>query len=159
MAKGKFNGQTKNATDTSTVALLDLSKMADTDKVTIVSESRADKTIIGIEKTPVVFDKDGKAEVTVKEAKYFLSIDGFELDEVEVEMSSDTENGGEGGADKSETPKNEQNAGGENASTGNEPPAGGDDSEKSEESKDDSENASNPDIEKTGAKKNAKGNK
>ena len=126
MAKRKFNGQTKNVADASTVALPDLSKMADTDKVTIVSESRASKKIIGIGKMPVVFDKDGKAEVTAKEAKYFLSIEGFELDEVE-----------------SEAPSGSENTEGENSGAGNETPAVNDNSEKSEDGKDDSKNTTN----------------
>lgn len=161
MARGKFNGQTKNAADTHAVALPDLSKMADTDKVTVVSEKRAGKTVIGIGKTPVVFDEDGRAEVTAKEAKYFLTIDGFELEGAETD--SDTEKGGSEGSadDKSEIPQNTEAAGGENSDNGNETSVSGDGSEKSEENKDDSEKAAeaDSDTEKAGAKKNAKGNK
>ena len=83
-------GNPKNTEKKAVVS--DLSKMADTDKVTIVSESRAGKTVIGVEPTPVVFDADGKAEVSVKEAKYFLTIPGFELEDTETD-GGDTGNG------------------------------------------------------------------
>lgn len=95
MAKGKFNNRQANAgfaaVDTKEI-LSDLSKMADTDKVTVVSERRAGKTIIGVENSPIVFDAEGKAEVTVKEAKYLLTIPGFELDgDGDAESTSDAE--------------------------------------------------------------------
>ena len=86
MAKGRRN----NSTDTKNLS--DLSKMADTDKVTVVSEKRAGKTIIGLGNSPVVFDADGKAEVTVVEAKYFLTIPGFKLDEA-AEANADAGDG------------------------------------------------------------------
>lgn len=85
MAKGKFSGQSDAvesslAADTSKAALSSLESKSDTDKVVIVSEKRKGKTIMGIEKTPVTFDENGKATVTVKEAKYFLSVPGCELE-------------------------------------------------------------------------------
>ena len=84
MAKGKFNGQAKPDESTpaaaSGTALSGLEGKSDTDKVVIVSEKRKGKTIVGIEKTPVVFDADGKATVTAKEARYFLSVPGCTLE-------------------------------------------------------------------------------
>ena len=83
MAKGRTVKTLANAASTAVDTkkiLSDLSNMADTDKVTVVSEKRAGKTIIGIGANPVVFDADGKAEVTALEAKYFLTIPGFNLD-------------------------------------------------------------------------------
>ena len=82
MAKGRTVKTLANAASTAVDTkkiLSDLSNMADTDKVIVVSEKRAGKTIIGIGANPVVFDADGKAEVTALEAKYFLTIPGFNL--------------------------------------------------------------------------------
>ena len=78
MARGKFNNIQANA-ENANKALSDLSAMADTDNVTIVSATRAGKTVIALEKTPIVFDNEGKATVTVKEAKYLLTIPGYSL--------------------------------------------------------------------------------
>ena len=74
MARGKFNNIQANAENAATIS--DLSAMADSDNVTIVSAIRAGKTIIALEATPIVFDGEGKATVTVKEAKYLLTIPG-----------------------------------------------------------------------------------
>ena len=99
MARGRNNRIQANAdsiaVDTKTI-LSDLSKMADTDKVSVVSEKRAGKTIVGIGEKPVEFDANGKAEVTVAEAKYFLTIPGFNLEgetKVDTDKNSDNENG------------------------------------------------------------------
>ena len=78
MARGKFNNIQANA-ENAKKTLSDLSAMADTDNVTIVSATRAGKTIIALEKTPIVFDNEGKATVTVKEAKYLLTIPGYSI--------------------------------------------------------------------------------
>ena len=77
MARGKFNNIQANAENAATIS--DLSAMADSDNVTIVSAIRAGKTIIALEKNPIVFDNEGKATVTVKEAKYLLTIPGYSL--------------------------------------------------------------------------------
>ena len=82
MAKGKFNKIQANAENAKNT-LSDLSAMADTDNVTIVSATRAGKTIIALEATPIVFDGEGKATVTVKEAKYLLTIPGYSLERSE----------------------------------------------------------------------------
>lgn len=110
MAKGKFNGSAKNeaAKDTSKKTLSDLSKMADTDKVTIVSEKRAGKTVMGVGEKPVAFDEDGKAEVTAKEAKYFLSIPGFELEDEGETDTSTSEDGGNADSAKTEEAAKEE---------------------------------------------------
>lgn len=130
MARGRFNGRAStesSAKDTRKESLPDLSKMADTDKVTVVSENRAGKTVMGIGEKPVAFDEDGKAEVTAKEAKYFLTIPGFELDGAAAE----SENGGS--EDVSDL--SSENAG------------NGADSERAEENKADSENVENEEAE------------
>ena len=121
MAKGRNNTQSKvvasAAVDTKST-LSDMSKMKDTDKVTVVSEKRAGKTIFGIGKAPIVFDTDGKAEVSVLEAKYFLTIPGFSIGGV-ADAGADTENsdGGKDGSDEtSETTESVANA--ENADAG-----------------------------------------
>lgn len=114
MARGRFNGRAStksSAKDTRKESLPDLSKMADTDKVTVVSENRAGKTVMGIGEKPVAFDEDGKAEVTAKEAKYFLTIPGFELEGVSEE-NSDSESGGSDG--RSGTQSENKNSGDEN---------------------------------------------
>ena len=84
MAKGRINNNQADSEGKATVtvkeALSDLSGKADEDKVVVVSEKRAGKTVMGVEKAPVAFDSEGKATVTVKEAKYFLTVPGFELD-------------------------------------------------------------------------------
>lgn len=143
MTKSKFNNS--------------LSKMIDTDKVTVASERRAGKTIIGVENTPIVFDSDGKAEVTVKEAKYLLTIPGFELDgDGAAESTSDAEKGdgngnSENGSDKKSEPADDT----ENTESGDV------DSANSDGNKENSENAETAsDAEKAKAtKKNVKGNK
>lgn len=160
MAKGKFNNNQAAAgfaaVDTKKI-LSDLSKMADTDKITVVSEKRTGKTIIGVENTPIVFDSDGKAEVTVKEAKYLLTIPGFELDgDGAAESTSDAEKGdgngnSENGSDKKSEPADDT----ENTESGDV------DSANSDGNKENSENAETAsDAEKAKAtKKNVKGNK
>lgn len=141
MAKGKFNNS--------------LSKMTDTDKVTVASERRAGKTIIGVENTPIVFDADGKAEVTVKEAKYLLTIPGFELDG-DAESTSDAEKAGGNG--KSENGSDEKS---ELADNTEKSEGGDDESANSDGNKENSENAETvSDAEKAKAtKKSVKGNK
>ena len=90
----KKSAQAKNApaekVDTS---LETLAEKADDSSVVIVSERRAGKTIVGIGEKNVVFDKDGKATVSVKEAKYFLTIPDFALmdDNENAEKSDKTE--------------------------------------------------------------------
>ena len=141
MAKGRTVKTLANAASTAVDTkkiLSDLSAMADTDKVTVVSEKRAGKTIIGIGANPVVFDADGKAEVTALEAKYFLTIPGFEL-EGSAEANADGGDSEEGSDDKSETTT---------------------DTEKSDGGKADANAAeANADAEKSESKKAAKGNK
>ena len=107
MAKDKFNNSNVEvaAEDTSKKALSDLSNKADTDKVVIVSEKRKGKTVMGVEKTPVVFDSEGKATVTVKEAKYFLEVPGVELKE--TKKTAAKEETKEAEADKKESAKAE----------------------------------------------------
>ena len=156
MAKGKFNGQTKTeipAEDTRKKALSDLSKMADTDKVTIVSENRAGKAVMGIGEKPVTFDENGKAEVSAKEAKYFLTIPGFELEgagEADTSTSEDEtkDSAKDGAGGKTETPDAEsEKKDGANA-----------DSAKAEETKN-SEEAGKAADATNAAQKAAKGNK
>lgn len=141
MTKSKFNNS--------------LSKMTDTDKVTVASERRAGKTIIGVENTPIVFDADGKAEVTVKEAKYLLTIPGFELDG-DAESTSDI--GKDGGNGKSENGSDEKS---ELADNTEKTEGGDDESANSDGNKENSENAETvSDAEKAKAtKKSVKGNK
>ena len=154
MAKGKFSGSSEKE-NMEKKTLRDLSKMADTDKVVIVSEKRAGKTIVGVEKTPVSFDADGKAEVTAKEARYFLTVPGFELEESEDSDTSNSDGGNadseKGGSDgKEETPKD----GSEKTDGGNA------DSAKTDETKDSENAGKDADAEKTkAAKKAAKENK
>lgn len=81
MAKGKFNGIQANvdAAAVDTNILPDLPEIADTDKIVIVSEKRAGKTVVAIDKTEITFDAEGKAEVNGKVAKYLLTIPGYNL--------------------------------------------------------------------------------
>ena len=143
MAKGRTVKTLANAASTAVDTkkiLSDLSNMADTDKVIVVSEKRAGKTIIGIGANPVVFDADGKAEVTALEAKYFLSIPGFNLDGA-AEANAD--------AGKSEV-KDGSDASAETST----------DTEKSDGGKTDANTAeANADAGKSEGKKAAKGNK
>lgn len=143
MAKGRTDKTLANAASTAVDTkkiLSDLSAMADTDKVTVVSEKRAGKTIIGIGANPVVFDADGKAEVTALEAKYFLTIPGFNLDGA-VEANAD--------AEKSKS-KDSSDASAETTT----------DTEKSDGGKADANTAeANADAGKSESKKAAKGNK
>lgn len=158
MAKGKFNNRQANAgfaaVDTKKI-LSDLSKMADTDKVTVVSERRAGKTIIGVENSPIVFDAEGKAEVTVKEAKYLLTIPGFELDGA---MESTSDIGKDGGNGKSENGSDEKSEPADNTEKTED---GDDESANSDGNKENSENAETASgAEKAKAtNKNVKGNK
>jgi hypothetical protein len=73
-----------NAAENTKSILSSLESKSDTDKVVIVSEKRKGKKVIGVEKEPVAFDSDGKATVTVKEAKYFLTVPGFSVDDSAV---------------------------------------------------------------------------
>lgn len=143
MAKGRTVKTLANAASTAVDTkkiLSDLSNMADTDKVTVVSEKRAGKTIIGIGANPVVFDADGKAEVTALEAKYFLTIPGFNLDGA-AEANAD--------AGKSES-KDGSDSSSETTT----------DTEKSDGGKADANTAeANADAGKSESKKAAKGNK
>lgn len=92
-AKGKFNGQSKAdesslSAETEKTGLSSLADKADDDKVVIVCEKRKGKKVVGLLKEPVAFDADGKAAVTVKEARYFISIPGCALDGAKAESKA-----------------------------------------------------------------------
>ena len=96
MARGRSSTQSKvvesaSPAVTSELTLSNLDSKSDSDKVVIVSEKRKGKTIYGIEKNPVTFDENGKAGITVKEAKYFLTIPGFELEGAKTGTKKKTE--------------------------------------------------------------------
>lgn len=87
MPRGRINkrlADADNAAKNTKTALPNLDSKSDEDKVVIVSEKRKGKKVMGIGKEPVTFDSDGKATVTVKEAKYFLTISGFSVDDSTV---------------------------------------------------------------------------
>ena len=80
MAGGKFNGFQANADSAAVNNILpDLPEIADTDKIVVVSEKRAGKTVVAIDKTEITFDAEGKAEVDGKIAKYLLTVPGYNL--------------------------------------------------------------------------------
>lgn len=94
-AKGKFNGQAKAgesslSAETGKADLSSLADKADDDKVVIVCEKRKGKKVVGLLKEPVAFDADGKATVTAKEARYFLSIPGCALDGAKAEAETNS---------------------------------------------------------------------
>ena len=113
MARGRSSTPSKvvesaSPAVTSESTLSNLESKADTDKVVIVSERRKGKTVFGIEKTPVTFDENGKAGISVKEAKYFLTIPGFELERAtgtKKKTESDVKKDSESETEVSETEK------------------------------------------------------